>query len=63
MRIILTLAALALAACAAEPRLSCAEQGHAPGSKGYIACENANGVPIATGPGSPWHLEEEMNDI
>lgn len=36
----------------------CAAQGHQPSTQGWRMCVDAGGLPIATGPGSPWHTDE-----
>lgn len=33
-----------------------------PGTDGYDACEDANGNPLATGPGSAWSKRDVFED-
>lgn len=52
------LAPLALMGCAAEgvsdPQAACRAQGYEPGTEAWRVCIDADGAPIATGPGSPY---------
>lgn len=65
--IALALAAALLAGCTArtgtDAAAACAAQGHAPGTEAYRACMDAGGVPLATGPGSPYMNADEEKDL
>ena len=57
MRLVFIAPVLLLAACAPGPAgllAGCEAQGFAPGTEGYRHCQDAGGVAIATGPGSPY---------
>lgn len=52
-----------LAGCApAGPQDTCLEQGYLPGSAAFDACDDADGAPIATGPGSPHVGDSRSNE-
>ncbi|HLS18358.1 MAG TPA: hypothetical protein VK090_00985 [Paracoccaceae bacterium] len=58
------LAPLALMGCAtegaADAEAACRAQGYDPGTEAWRVCIDADGAPIATGPGSPYAKPNSM---